>query len=118
MRPRRVSLAVSGLFLLAAAASVVAQQQPIHGCNAAPSCRPLGYSTLDKNAGFGGFFFGVGARFGPGFNVFVPGVKEIPVLAPPAPPTGEIFHLGASLLNPLPTPALFPPPSTTPAPDR
>ena len=117
MRPRRLLLPAAVAFFAAAAFSV-AQQQPIHGCNAAPSCRPLGFSTLDKNAGFGGFFFGVGARWGPGFELFVPASREIPILAPPAPGTGEIFHLGASLLNPLPAPTLLSPPPPTPSPDR
>jgi hypothetical protein len=116
MRPRRLLLPAAGLFVLAAAATTVAQQQPIHGCNAAPSCRPLGFSALDKNAGFGGLFVGVGARWGPGFTLFVAAPKEI--VLTPAPVTGEIFHLGVSLLNPLavPTPLSLPPP--TPAPDR
>jgi hypothetical protein len=117
MRPRRILLPTAGAFFFAAAASTLGQQQPIHGCNAAPSCRPLGYTTLDKNAGFGGFFFGVGARWGPGFDLFVAAPKEI-VLTPPPPVTGEIFNLGVSLLNPLPAPTLFPPPATTPAPAR
>jgi hypothetical protein len=116
MRPRRF-LPAAGLFLLAAAASVVAQQQPIHGCNAAASCRPLGFSALDKSAGFGGLFVGVGARWGPGFNMFVAAPQEI-VLTPPPPVTGEIFHLGASLLNPLPAPTLLSPPSVAPTADR
>lgn len=116
MRPRRLLLPAAGLFFLAAAAATEAQQQPIHGCNAAPSCRPLGFSTIDKNAGFGGLFAGVGARWGPGFTLFVAAPKEI-VLTPP-PVTGEIFHLGVSLLNPIPVPTLLSPPPPTPAPDR
>jgi hypothetical protein len=114
MRLRRFLTAAVGILFLAAA-STVAQQQPIHGCNAAASCRPLGFSTLDKNAGFGGLFFGVGARFGPGFDIFIPASSQILLAAPPTTFRGEIFHLGVSLMHPAPTPTPFPPPAPTPS---
>src|SRR5262244_1027290 len=113
MRPRRILLPAAGA-LFAAASFAVAQQQPVHGCNAAASCKPLGFSTIDKNAGFGGFFGGVGARWGPGFSVFIPAVKEISLTPPPE--AAEIFHLNVSLLNPPPPPVLLPALAPVPAP--
>jgi hypothetical protein len=106
-------LAVAATILVSAA--VIAQQQPIHGCNAASSCRPLGFSTLDRNAGFGGSFFGVGARWGPGFGLYLAAPQEIS-LRPATEPessrmtSSELFHLHASLLPPTPAPTPVPTP--------
>jgi hypothetical protein len=92
--------------------SGAAQQQPITGCNAAPSCRDrgLGYSTLAGNAG-GSVLFGVGFRWGPGFQFLI--VTPRPSLAPEPTPSVDtrIFHLrDVSLLPPQPTPTPLPKP--------
>ena len=82
-----------------------AQQQPITGCNAALSCRNrlLGYSTLTGNAD-GSVLFGVGFRWGPGFQFRI----VTPKAASPEPtPSVDArnFHLRhVSLLPPEPTP--------------
>jgi hypothetical protein len=90
--------------------SGAAQQQPITGCNAAPSCRDrgLGYSALKGNAG-GSVLFGVGFRWGPGFQLLI--VTPKPSLAPEPTPSVDtrIFHLrDVSLLPPQPTPTPLP----------
>lgn len=112
--PVRRALGIAGAILLASA--TFAQQQPIHGCNAAASCRPLGYSTLDKTGGLGGFFFGFGVRFGPGFEIFLPMPPATPAAQgrEPATPKSDLFNLGVSLLPPTPVPTPVPTPSGPP----
>ena len=105
MRVRRLGLGVAGAMVFTGL--LLAQQKPIQGCNAAISCnQPKGFSTLTGNANI---FFGVGMRWGPGF--------EFRMVTPNAAPTPtpnldtRIFHLrDVSLLPPSPTP--------TPAPKR
>jgi hypothetical protein len=95
---------------------VVAQQKPIYGCNAAPSCRPLGFSNLNANPGVSGVFFGVGMAWGPGFNVHIPGPHEITLVEKKAPGVdGELFHLNARLLPPMSSWTPSPNPSPTAA---
>jgi hypothetical protein len=99
----------------------VAQQQPIHGCGTAISCRPLGFSA-NGPSGTGSMLFGVAAGFDPGFKFSVIGVHTI-VIAPrptPAVERGQLFHMGISLLPPTavptpPTPAPTPPPTPAPS---
>ena len=120
MRAVRVALGIAGATLLAAAAPG-AEPKPIHGCHAAPTCQPLGFSTLNRNSGDSFVFFGVGMKFGPGFELFVPGMaRDIPILVtePPKPASGEdVIHLRASLLSPEPSSASplfrFPQPDAT-----
>lgn len=111
-----------GLLLAGGMASlpslILAQQKPVYGCNAAPSCRPLGFSNLNSNPGVSGMFFGIGAAWGPGFDVHVVAPHEIPLIQKkPRRVDGELFHLHASLLPPMPflTPSPAPPPTPTPA---
>ncbi|HKF43733.1 MAG TPA: hypothetical protein VKG01_11580 [Thermoanaerobaculia bacterium] len=119
MRPGRFLYAVTGLLSLTAAATIaVAQQQPIHGCNAAASCRPLGFSTLDKSSGLGVSFFGFGIRFGPGFELFLPTPPATPAqgqYGPSPTPRADLFHLNASLLPPSPAPTPVSTPSAAPS---
>ena len=104
-----------GLVLGLAGAAVfstllVAQQQPIQGCNAALSCnQPRGFSTLTGNAG-GTVFFGLGVRWGPGVEF---GLANARTSAPAQEPTPNVdartFRLrGVSLLPPEPTPTPVP----------
>jgi hypothetical protein len=105
MRVKRLGLGVAGGMVFAGL--LLAQQTPIQGCNGAISCnQPKGFSTLTGNANV---LFGVGFRWGPGY--------EFRVVTPNAPPEPtpsmdtRIFHLrDVSLLRPPPTP--------TPAPKR
>ena len=101
----------------------IAQQQPIHGCGTAISCRPLGFST-NGPSGTGSMLFGAAVGFDPGVKFSVIGVHTI-VIAPrpnPAVERGQLFRLGVSLLPPTaaPTPAQTPAPtpSPTPAPSK
>ena len=112
----RVGIGVLGAMVFAPLLTV-AQQQPIHGCGTAVSCRPLGFST-NGPSGTGSMLFGVAAGFDPGFKLSVIGVHTI-VIAPrptPAVERGQLFHMGVSLLPPTavptpPTPAPTPPPT-------
>ncbi len=86
---------------------LLAQQKPIQGCNGAISCnQPKGFSTLTGNANL---LFGVGFRWGPGyeFRVITPNAAPSPT---PSLDT-RIFHLRDVSLLP-------PPPTATPAPKR
>src|SRR5512132_3697249 len=108
----RVGIGVLGAMALAPLLTM-AQQQPIHGCGTAISCRPLGFST-NGPSGTGGTLFGVAAGFDPGFRLSVIGTHTI-VIAPrptPAVERGRLFRLGVSLLppTPAPTPVPTPPP--------
>jgi hypothetical protein len=94
----------------------LAQQKPIYGCNAAPSCRPLGFSSLNNNTGVSGVFFGVGMAWGPGFNIHIPGPHEITLVEKRAPEVdGDLFHLNARLLPPMSPSTPSPIPSPTAA---
>ena len=120
MRPGRFLSPVTGILSLTAAAAIaVAQQQPIHGCNAAASCQPLGFSTLDKTSGLGHPFFGFGVRFGPGFEIVLPTPIPSPAAqgqpTPPPTPRGDVFRLNASLLPPTPAPTPVPTPAVAPS---
>ena len=120
MRSGRLLPTAAGILSLAAATLALAQQQPIHGCHAATSCQPLGFSTIDRNAGLGGFIgVGMGIRFGPGFEIVLPTPIPSPVVSgqpiPSPTPSADVFHLNASLLPPTPAPTLAPTPVPTPA---
>jgi hypothetical protein len=94
---------------------ILAQQRPVYGCNAAPSCRPLGVAGLNSNLGVSGVFFGMGMAWGPGFNIHIVAPNVIPLFEKKASPVeGELFHLRVSLLPPMPflTPAPAPPTPT------
>ncbi len=99
MRARRLGLGVAGAMVLTGL--LLAQQNPIQGCNGAISCnQPKGFSTLTGNANL---LFGVGFRWGPGyeFRVVTPNAAPVPT---PSMDT-RIFHLrDVSLLPPPPTP--------------
>ena len=86
---------------------LLAQQRPIQGCNAALSCnQPRGFSTLTGNANV---LFGVGFRWGPGYEFRV----VTPNAAPEPTPSMDtrIFHLrDVSLLPPEPPPTPLPKP--------
>jgi hypothetical protein len=101
MRVKRLALGVAGAMVFTGL--LLAQQNPIQGCNAAMSCnQPKGFSTLTGNAG-GNAFFGVGFRWGPGYEFRV----VTPNAAPQPTPSMDtrIFHLrDVSLLPPSPTP--------------
>jgi hypothetical protein len=76
MHVKRLGLAVAGAMVFTGL--LLAQQTPIQGCNGAISCnQPKGFSTLTGNAG-GSVLFGVGFRWGPGY--------EFRVAPPPAAP--------------------------------
>ena len=97
----RWALGLACVMALVYAAS--AQEAPVHGCGAAVSCRPLGFSTLGTNPNslvFGGF------RFGPGFQFYLVTPVAKP-LSPEQPLDGDvrIFHLrNVTLLPPTMTP--------------
>ena len=99
MRVRRLGFGVAGAMVFTGL--LLAQQKPIQGCNGAISCnQPKGFSTLTGN---GNVFFGVGMRWGPGYEFRL----VSPNAAPPPTPTMDtrIFHLReVSLLPPSPTP--------------
>ena len=99
MRVKRLGLTVAGATVFTGL--LLAQQTPIQGCNGALPCnQPKGFSTLTGNANV---LFGVGFRWGPGYDFRV--VK--PKAAPEPTPTLDtrIFHLkDVSLLPPPPTP--------------
>jgi len=111
MRGSRVAVGVLGAMTIAPLLAV-AQQQPIHGCGTAISCRPLGFSTLSGPGGSGSLLFGVGFGWDPGFHLHIVAPQSI-VLAPKPTPLqeGRLFHLGVSLLpqTPSPTPVPAPP---------
>ncbi len=131
MRMRlRVRLLPVSLGLAAAAASggtvLLAQQQPIFGCHASPSCAtpPIGPSALTDPAA-SGLLQGASIRWGHGFHFGL----VAPVLARQrsAEPVvdAKVFHLrGVSLLPtpgptttpPTPTPTVTPSPPAVPAP--
>jgi hypothetical protein len=114
MRGIGLALGFAGWMALIAS-PILAQQRPTYGCNAAPSCRPLGVSGLNNNPGASGMFFGVGMAWGPGFDVHTVGPHEFfLVQRKPTPVQGEIFHLRVSLLPLLPS--LTPAPTPTPPP--
>lgn len=108
---RAIALALAGWMALIAS-PILAQQPPTYGCNAAPSCRPLGVSGINNNPGVSGMFFGVGMAWGPGFDVHTVGPHEFFLVQRKPTPQGEIFHLRASLLPLLPS--LTPAPTPTP----
>ena len=102
-------------FALAAVAAVAAGQQPVNGCNAAPSCRANGFSALMGNAG-GHVLMSFGVAWDPGFH--------LALVTPPRPPSGaengnQRFHLHSPSLWPpaAATPLLAAPGLTPPAPD-
>ena len=101
---------------------IAAQQGPVHGCNAAPSCRPLGSASLVTSPGVSGVFFGVGMNFTPGTTIYLVSPRDAASLVGrPAPSLNrELFHLNVSLLppTPVPTPQAAPRPSPTPTPSR
>lgn len=110
-RSGRVGIGLLGAMAFAPLLTV-AQQEPIHGCGTAISCRPLGFSASGPS-GTGSVLFGVGASFDPGFKFSVIGVHTI-VIAPrstPAVDRGQLFRLGVSLLPPTRTPEPTPPPT-------
>ena len=113
MRSKRLALAIGGAAVFAPFL-LLAQQKHIAGCNAALNCKdgPYGYSAI-KGPGNNGLLFGVGMRFGPGFQFLV----VTPSFAPPPTPAveGPMFHLRASLLPPPPTPTPAPALAGTPA---
>lgn len=119
MRAGRLELAVAGLVLLTPFAD--AQQAPEYGCRMATSCRPAGFSLLNKERGIGMVpGLGLGVRWGPGFEIYIPSAENLTLLAKPTPiPNGQVFHLGTSLLappSPMPTFSLGAPPALTPTP--
>jgi hypothetical protein len=92
--------------LIALAPWVSAQQEPVHGCGAAVSCRPLGFSTLTGNSNsvvFGGF------SFCPGFSF------HIVTPRPSAPSSEETSQVGVRVIR-LRNVSLLPSPTPTPAP--
>ena len=112
MRIKRLCLGLAGAMVFTAL--VLAQQKPVTGCLAAMSCRNrlLGYSTLRGNEG-SSMLFGVGARWGPGFQ-FLMVTPSLASLVPEPTPSvdAQIFHLrDVSLLPPQPTPT--PPPKSS-----
>lgn len=117
MRCRLLGFGLAGAMVLASRPGA-AQQKPTTGCNAALSCRNkhLGYSALMGNAG-GSVLFGVGARWGPGFQFLIVTPSVASFVPEPTPNVdARIFHLrDVSLLPPQPTPTPLPEPSGTPA---
>ena len=101
-----------------------AQQTPEYGCRMGTSCRPAGFSLLNKDRGVGMLpGLGIGVRWGPGFEIYIPAAENFTLLPKPTPnPTGQVFHLGMSLFAPrlLPTLSLgtIPAPSPTPPPSE
>jgi hypothetical protein len=94
---------------LVTVAAVAAGQQPISGCNAAPSCRANGFSALMVNAG-GHVLMSFGVAWDPDFH--------LGLVTRPSPPSGaeggnQRFHLHTPLL--LPQPALEAPSPAAPA---
>ena len=72
----RVGLVVAGAMVFTG--WLLAQQTPIQGCNGAISCnQPKGFSTLTGN---GSVLFGVGFRWGPGYEFRVVTPKAAPTL--------------------------------------
>ena len=105
MRLKRLALGLAGAMVFTTL--LLAQQRPIQGCNAALSCnQPRGFSTLTGNANV---LFGVGFRWGPGYEFRV----VTPNAAPEPTPSMDtrIFHLrDVSLLPPEPPPTPLPKP--------
>ena len=96
-------------FAMATVAAVAVGQQPVNGCNAAPSCRANGFSVLAGNAG-GHVLMSFSVAWDPGFH--------LGLVTPPSPPSGiddgnQRFHLRTPPL--LPPPALPTPPLAAPA---
>jgi hypothetical protein len=119
MRGRRLGLALAGLMTLVP--FLDAQQTPEYGCRMGVSCRPSGFAILNRDRGVGmQVGLGLGFRWGPGFDVFVPGTENLTVYPKPIPiPDGQVFHLGTSLLAPpppAPTLPLVTLPAATPTP--
>ncbi len=103
---------LASIALATVAAVAAGQQQPANGCNAAPSCRANGFSTLTGNAG-GHVLMSFGVAWHPGFHVGL--------VNRPSPPFGaeengdQRFHLHTPPL--LPPPFLAAPGLTPPASD-
>ena len=100
-------------FALATVAAIAAgQQQPVNGCNAAPSCRASGFLALTGNAG-GHVLMSFGVAWDPGFHL---GLVNRPSPPSRAEENGDQrFHLHTPSL--LPSPFLAAPGLTPPAPD-
>ena len=100
----------------------LSQQGAVYGCNAAPSCRPLGSASLVTSPGASGVFFGVGMNFSPGTTIYLVSPRNAASLVGRPAPTlnRELFHLNVSLLppTPVPTPEAAPRPTPTPGPAR
>jgi hypothetical protein len=94
-------------FALATVAAVASGQQPVNGCNAAPSCRANVLWALTGNAG-GHVLMSFGVAWNPGFH--------LGLVTRPIPPSGaednngdQRFHLHTPLLPALPAaPGLTP----------
>jgi hypothetical protein len=85
------------IIALAAVAAVAAGQQPVSGCNAAPSCRASGFSALIGNAG-GHVLMSFGMAWNPGFHL---GLVTRPTWPSGAEENGDQrFHLHNPLLVP------------------
>jgi hypothetical protein len=113
MRGRGLSLALLALALAPTAAR--AQQQPVSGCGASPSCRQNGFSVLTGNSHL---LFSLGIAWDPGFHAgLIPGHRET------EPVETQQYHLNTSALPPetqaAPTvtpPNLLPPLAPEPTP--
>jgi hypothetical protein len=108
-------LVLLALFLGPTAAS--AQQQPVNGCAASPSCRQNGFSALTGNSHL---LVSLGIAWDPGFHL---GIIPAPAHSVTEPVATQRFHLDASALSraaeaaPVLTPPnLLPAPAPTPTP--
>jgi hypothetical protein len=106
------------LALVLGPALATAQQQPVSGCAASPSCRPNGFSVLTGNSHV---LFSVGVAWDPGFHA---GIVPAPAHNEAEPVATQHFHLDGSALSPaaepapVPTPPnLLPPPTVAPKAD-
>jgi hypothetical protein len=106
IRGRQLGLALAGL--LALVPFLGAQQAPEYGCRMAPSCRPSGFSFLNKERGVGPQPGpALGLRWESGFEVFIPGRENFTVFPKPASNAADhTLHLGSSLAPPSPMPTL------------
>src|SRR5262249_44468345 len=86
---RRSPALFFGAILATLASAAGAQQVPQSGCNAGVNCQPRGFTALtglDKQHVGPGF----GIRWGPGFELFIPGLENSAKTK--APSEGQ-FHL-------------------------
>jgi len=113
MRPLSVLLCTAGLAVVASGAG--AQTLPSWGCNASPSCRQSGFSTVTgQNKEHTGILFDVG--WDRGLRVELLRHPDLGLEAPKMPEQQFRVHPPSQTTAPAPVPSTPPPPAAASAP--